>query len=213
MNITRKALSAIGGIFLAALLIAALAPKAARGVAAALVEVTNTSVNPVPTYDSSTRFQAEICVFSGPVATAENFCGSNTSSSFVVPANTSGGAAVKRLVVDNMGGFCSSFNNPTLLLEAVGLTSPFVPDSAPNGDSSAAHYLPLVGQTHGYVNDPSIGPPLAGVPETDYSFGQNTHFSFNPGSTVGAFYFYSYTGVGAIDVGCSVKIEGFLATQ
>jgi hypothetical protein len=39
MNVMRKAVSALGGIFLAALLIAALAPKATRGVAAALVQI------------------------------------------------------------------------------------------------------------------------------------------------------------------------------
>lgn len=49
MNLLRKLLSALGGVFLAALLLAALAPRAARGVAAALVQVTNTTSNPVPT--------------------------------------------------------------------------------------------------------------------------------------------------------------------
>jgi hypothetical protein len=39
MNITRKALTTLGGVFLAALLLAALAPRAARGVAAALVQI------------------------------------------------------------------------------------------------------------------------------------------------------------------------------
>jgi hypothetical protein len=39
MNAIRKAVSALGSIFLAALLIAALAPKAARGIAAALVQI------------------------------------------------------------------------------------------------------------------------------------------------------------------------------
>lgn len=39
MNVIRKAISALGGIFLAALLIAALVPKVARGVAAALVQI------------------------------------------------------------------------------------------------------------------------------------------------------------------------------
>jgi hypothetical protein len=49
MNLMRKALSALGGILLAALLIAALAPKATRGIAAALVQVVgNVSVtNPL----------------------------------------------------------------------------------------------------------------------------------------------------------------------
>jgi hypothetical protein len=49
MNIIRKAVTTLAGIFLAVLLIAALAPKATRGVVAALVQVTNTTANPVPT--------------------------------------------------------------------------------------------------------------------------------------------------------------------
>jgi len=49
MNVMRKVVSALGGILLAAMLIAALAPKAARGIAAALVQVANTPANPVPT--------------------------------------------------------------------------------------------------------------------------------------------------------------------
>jgi len=49
MNVARKALSALGGIFLAALLIATLAPKATHAVAAALVQVTNTTASPVLT--------------------------------------------------------------------------------------------------------------------------------------------------------------------
>jgi hypothetical protein len=51
MNLIRKAVTALGGIFLAALLIAALAPKAARGIAATLVQVANTTSNPVPNQD------------------------------------------------------------------------------------------------------------------------------------------------------------------
>jgi hypothetical protein len=48
MKILSKAVSVLGGISLAALLIAALAPKVTRGVVASLVQVTNTLANPVP---------------------------------------------------------------------------------------------------------------------------------------------------------------------
>jgi hypothetical protein len=48
MKYMRKVLSALGGIFLAALLIAALAPKATRAIAAALVQIANTRSAPVP---------------------------------------------------------------------------------------------------------------------------------------------------------------------
>ena len=216
MRLLKQALGALGvlGALVAVAAVTALVmPKAVHAVAAALVEVTNTSTNPVPTYDSSTRFQADLCHSFGSVAAASNYCGTNTSSSFVVPSITSGGAAVKRLVVDNVAGLCSSFNNATLLLTNVALTGQFVPDSVPNGDSTTTHWMPLVGPAHGYVNDPSIGPPLGGVQETDYGYGQNTHFSFNPGTTVSSFFEYSFTGVGDIDAGCIVNVEGYLATQ
>ena len=51
MKLIQKKLAGLGGILLAAILIAALAPKATRGVAAALVQVANTSANPVPNRD------------------------------------------------------------------------------------------------------------------------------------------------------------------
>lgn len=51
MNLTRKTLTTLGGVLLVALLIAALAPKATRGVVASLVQVANTSANPVPNRD------------------------------------------------------------------------------------------------------------------------------------------------------------------
>lgn len=54
MNIAKKVLSTLGGIFLAALLIAALAPKATHGLVAALVQVTNTTANPAVTLDAET---------------------------------------------------------------------------------------------------------------------------------------------------------------
>ena len=213
MKLLKQALGVLGALAAVAAVTALVMPKAVHAVAAALVEVTNTSANPVPMYDSATRFQADVCHAFGSVSAAVNFCGSNTSSSFVVPSVTSGGAAVKRLVVDNVGGVCSSFNNSTLVITNVGLKGQFVPDSVPNGDPSAIHWIPLVGPAHSYVNDPSIGPPLGGIAETDYGYGQDSHYSFNPGTTVSAFVEYSFTGVGDQDLGCLVNVEGYLATQ
>ena len=51
MNYIKKAVSTLGGVFLPALLIAALAPRVTRAVVAALVQVANTPANPVPTSD------------------------------------------------------------------------------------------------------------------------------------------------------------------
>jgi len=104
MNLIRKALTTLGGILLAALFIAALAPKATRGIAAALVQVTNTSANPVPTVaaDSPANFPfaAPIC-FQIPLT-----CGG--AQSFIVPTTTSTGLPVKRLVIEN---FCIPFGS------------------------------------------------------------------------------------------------------
>ncbi|MGA7913913.1 MAG: hypothetical protein WCA00_01660 [Candidatus Acidiferrales bacterium] len=91
MKLARKALSALGGIFLAALLLVALAPRAARGVAAALVQVANTSANPVPTSDVAPKqpFQSA-CTGYTPTSDSETAC------DFSVPAG-------KRLVVQSVG--------------------------------------------------------------------------------------------------------------
>lgn len=103
MNILRKTATTLGGIFLAALLIAALAPKATRGVAAALVQVTNTSANPVPVSaaDSPANFPfATFLCIESPGEGCQPF------STFLVPTTTSTGLPVKRLVIENVSGTC-----------------------------------------------------------------------------------------------------------
>ena len=102
MNLVRKTATTLGGIFFAVLLIAALAPKATRGIAAALVQVTNTSANPVPVSaaDSPANFPF-----------AASFCielpGLDCDiTRFIVPTTTSTGLAVKRLVIENVSGTC-----------------------------------------------------------------------------------------------------------
>jgi hypothetical protein len=142
MNIIRKAVTTLGGVFLAALLIAALAPKAAHGIAASLVQVANTSANPVPTVaaDNPANFpvQAQLCT-------------SDTSNCpnpiFMVPTTTSTGLPVKRLVIENFSGTCSltpGIRNFLLLLEvpipgsfdAFTFSFPLVPASPNNSAGS-----------------------------------------------------------------------------
>lgn len=111
MNVVRKMLSALGGIFLAALFIALLAPKATRGIAAALVQVVNTAANPVPTREvgiGNEPFQTFLCASAGDQS---GFC-SPFPSSFTVPATTSDGAAVRRLVIESLSGECNGTNVP-----------------------------------------------------------------------------------------------------
>lgn len=115
MNIIRKTLTTLGGILLAALLIAALSPKATRAVAAALVQVTNTASNPVPNRDvdnpATEPFDATLCV-SKNVGTDP--CGS-VSNSFTVPTTTPDGRAVTRAVIEQVSGSC--FTTQTIPLD------------------------------------------------------------------------------------------------
>ena len=214
MRFAKRLLMGAGAVALAGILAVAIAPKAAHGLVAALVQVANTSANPVPTYDSGTRFQASLCYGFGSVTAALNACAPDANTNtFKVPTVTSAGAPVKRLVVDNVSGVCSSFNNPSLFIKTVILTGPFVPDSVPNSESAFSDYIPIVGAPYSYVNDPTSPFPLASVPETDYSYGQTVHFAFNPGDTVTMYLEYFFTSVGTRDAFCLGRIDGTLATE
>lgn len=98
MNVMRKAVSALGGIFLAALLIAALAPKATRGVAAALVQVMNTTANPVPTLDVNEPAYEP--------ASLEFRLIDAASTSIFAPSSLPSGAAHRELVINWVTGAC-----------------------------------------------------------------------------------------------------------
>ena len=106
MKSAKKFLMIAGGFALAMVLFAIAAPKAAHALVSTLVQITNTSANPVPTIESGPRFQAAICTFAGPVSTATGLCAAGRNS-FTVPNVTSSGAAVKRLVVENVSGWPS----------------------------------------------------------------------------------------------------------
>ncbi|MGA8409860.1 MAG: hypothetical protein WB680_21995 [Candidatus Acidiferrales bacterium] len=132
MKLTRKVLSALGAIFLAALLLVALAPRAARGVAAALVLVSNTSANPVPTLDAASEFPFTVSPVYG--------IGIDPSlSEFTVPSTTSTGAAVKRLVIEQVSALCEI--DPTSQDVSASLQTGL----PPNMETSAPTvYFPLV---------------------------------------------------------------------
>jgi hypothetical protein len=144
MNILRKAVTTLGGVFLAALLITALAPKAARGVAAALVQVTNTSANPVPTVSADTNFPYEAMLCTG------NNCDNNPNlpipASFTVPSTTTTGVPVKRLVIEDLNATCP----PAVPGPGPGLVSLLVPTSA---DST----IPGSGFLYSFVLTPVAG--------------------------------------------------------
>lgn len=105
MNYIKKALSTLGGIFLAALLIAALAPRATHAVVAALVQVANTDSSPVPTAEA---LGTATLIPIGPFGTTcTDFAGDDGSpgsffaNCYTVPPG-------KRAVVENVTGFCGA---------------------------------------------------------------------------------------------------------
>lgn len=127
MNYLRKVPSALGGIFLAALLIAALAPKATRAIAAALVQVVNTPANPVVTTDSlgtATLLQLECQATSafGSTGNFESVC--VTVGSFTVPDG-------KRAIVENVDGNCFAPVGATIAAVQLFVTPPLVAHSLP----------------------------------------------------------------------------------
>lgn len=118
MSMIRKALTALGGIFLAALLIAALAPKATRGIAAALVQVVNTAANPAITsnMDDPGRipYQATVVGSSGSNCVATG-CSFNFAP---VPAG-------HRLVILHVSAFIQANPSSTPMRVAVGALPTF----------------------------------------------------------------------------------------
>jgi hypothetical protein len=133
MNILRKAVTTLGGVFLAALLITAVAPKAARGLAAALVQVSNTSANPVPTVSADANFSYEAFLCNGD-------CPNTLPESFSVPSTTTTGVPVKRLVIEDLNASC--FGGPGgTALEAVVLN---VPPSVDNNGIFAGLAYPFI---------------------------------------------------------------------
>lgn len=189
-------------------------PRTVHAITAALVQVTNTSANPVPQQEAATRFQAAVCVVFGTISTATNTCPAPTNTaSFAVPTTTSTGAAVRRLVVENVSGYCSNYGNNALVLKWVRLRGGFAPDSVSNGLGTFTHYVP-VGVPYSYINDASWGPPITNQPENDYSFGQTTNFSFNPGDNV-TFETEGFlpSASGAQDFFCVGRVEGYLVTN
>jgi hypothetical protein len=96
MSLIRKAVSALGGIFLAALLMAALAPRATHAVVAALVQVTNTAANPVPVTQASAfhPFQSS--------CTAEYTIGASGTRCFVATVPAGQRLVIQTVSVDNV---------------------------------------------------------------------------------------------------------------
>jgi hypothetical protein len=100
-----------------------------------LVEVTNTSANPVPTVSTDSPanfpFAGQLCL---------GTCGSATDV-ISVPQTTSTGVNVKRLVLDEVAVFCNLPTAGTMIVPAFGVAPPA--DAAPNTPLLVDFFFPL----------------------------------------------------------------------
>jgi hypothetical protein len=99
MNRIQKLATTLAGMFFAVLLLVAFVPQAARGVAAALVQIINTAANPVPNRDvdngprQAVTLQASCSTIESVVFEEQN----GTGVQYIVPAG-------KRLVIEFISG-------------------------------------------------------------------------------------------------------------
>ncbi len=108
MNYAKRVLMGVGVVVIAAMMVALLAPKAAHGLVAALVQVTNTTANPVPTDDPAAEpFSWE----SSGSGTAINYV--IHGEMFTVPTTTDDGKIVRRLVLESASVSCRNLDAPS----------------------------------------------------------------------------------------------------
>jgi hypothetical protein len=189
MNIVRKTATTLGGIFFAVLLIAALAPKATRGIAAALVEVTNTASNAVPTEDGPGNFP-----FAASTCNALSGCSQGQAQSFDVPLTTSTGLPVKRLVIEDVSAQCTIASGDSVW---VAVTVPFSADNVQLGHTGIVQYdfpATLTSATNAVVH-------------------QTTRIYADPGASVSTYIVATgLSGLGTADV-CFFTLVGHLETK
>lgn len=188
MNFMKRVLMVAGATALAGVFALMVAPKAAHGVVAALVQVVNTSANPVPNLDVNTPaeepLQAILCFDSGNGECAAlplpNF--------FVVPTTTTDGLSVKRAVIENLSGNCGG---PSVQVTGLALST-FVKENIVTV-SQAAATVPISPQSGNFA-----------------IFGQPIRLYADPGAEIGM---VPYVSGGTGNYVCSVSLNGYLITK
>ncbi|MFZ0639522.1 MAG: hypothetical protein WA020_12105 [Candidatus Acidiferrales bacterium] len=198
MKFAKRLLMVAGAVALAGLVGVMLAPKAVHAVVATLVEVENTSANPVPVTDGTDiaeqPFETTICKdtgsgICGALATAVGLS-VTPPASFTVPATDSAGDSVKMLVIRFVSGICGGPTSAPALLTSV-------PANAVNGVTTAVNFLDL-----GVLpTTTTSGTTVIGEVNVDTP----TNIVAAPGSTVSMFAELSSGS------GCWLTVNGYLA--
>jgi hypothetical protein len=200
MKILQRFLLTLGTILLLALSLQLVAPKAVHAVVSTLVTVANTAANPVASRNvdnpATYPFSANLCI-----AINGGVCDPSLSQVFVVPANTSTGVAVKRLVLQGVSGDCQGDPATIGLTDGVQISS-FAPPDNVNPTSPIFHAY-------------QISSVLGTSPRTgDFPFSGQIYIYAAPGDTVHSDVFFgSTTPFAPGAVRCGVYLTGYLVTQ
>jgi len=155
MKLLKQALAVFGAVAILAVMMALVAPKRIHAMAAALVEVTNTSANPVPNRDVDDRDRATIEFASCTVISAPAAGFISCSPPFTVPAD-------ERFVIDQIDGACGTPPGNTVAQAFFQFTT---------GGSLNLAFMVLTPQS----TQPGV---------VNYSFNQSVHYVADPGSTL-----------------------------
>jgi hypothetical protein len=194
MQFAKRLFLGLGAIALMALLLTLAAPKTVHGLVATLVQVANTTGNPVPNRDVDDPGHATLVVLSCASITHpnDNFfaCFPQNASqccsgpTYVVPAGY-------RLAIQEVDGICSTPNNQSI--NYLGLVV------STNGYSTP-HWLPLVNQ--------GAGEPTT-VPQTILENELAVHFYADPGSSL---VFGGYQSDSTNNTTCTFTVSGYLVS-
>jgi len=189
MNVLRRITMGIGGTVVVALVIGLAAPKTVRAVVSTLVTVANTPANPVPNRDvdnsANFPFSSEVCIGDA------NFC-QGVTDGFTVPAATSSGVPVKRLIIESISGACDDTSGGSNFIAGVVLQTAAPADSS--NSSVEIVVLPAIQTEPGWA-----------------VFNASVHFYASPGASV----LEGTSGVhsGGFGGGCFEAVSGYLVTQ
>jgi hypothetical protein len=193
MRLIKRLLMGFGAVALVGTLLTLVAPKAVHAAVAALVEVANTSANPVPNADVNAPgeepFQTLMCT-----AVGSGSCPGSQPSILTVPTTTSDGLSIKRLVIEYVAVSC--FNSGVSNLQ-VGLFTEM--DENPVGGVVHDSFIviPLIPSSPS-----STGQPAAAMPVTAYA---------DPGKSISAGVVGSFPGT--TGASCNFSIVGRYITH
>ncbi len=199
MKILQRFLMGFGTVLLLALSLQLVAPKAVHAVVSTLVTVANTAANPVVSRNvdnpATYPFSANLCI------NVNSFCDPSLSQVFVVPATTSTGVPVKRLVLQGASGDCQGDPATIALLDGIQISS-FAPEDTINPPSGPYRFY-------------QIASIIGTSPRTgDFPFSGQIFIYAAPGDTVHSdAWFGSTTPFRPGAMTCSVFLTGYLVTQ